>query len=298
MSGGNMGKVVLVTLCFVIAACAASPPSRPGSAGVRAPRAFIEVTAVDVPEQISGASLVNVMREADVAWGVNAFYRADALPQARFDLFVYPAGRMPAAIGARLGQDTFVGGLESMRTQEAHGRFEILGEEAFPVPVIGRPALDVFKTRLRVEINDRMHASRAYIGWRRDYFLKLRVSVPPEDEGTLDTVADAAARELFAATRIHNLGDCLRLGVHKVDVLPPGQPGVLDPVSEDGLQIVLPSSHDQSQLAAALTTSMQRLTESGCVDKLPTVASGFKRQILRFKAEDWKPGTAPSGTGP
>ena len=192
MSGGNMGKVVLVTLCFVIAACAASPPSRPGSAGVRAPRAFIEVTAVDVPEQISGASLVNVMREADVAWGVNAFYRADALPQARFDLFVYPAGRMPAAIGARLGQDSFVGGLESMRTQEAHGRFEILGEEAFPVPVIGRPALDVFKTRLRVEINDRMHASRAYIGWRRDYFLKLRVSAPPEDEGTLDTVADAS----------------------------------------------------------------------------------------------------------
>ena len=294
-----MKTIVLLVLLAAVTGCATSPGrTRDAAAVTGSSRAFIEETAIDVPERFDGAALINVMREADAGWGVNAFYRLDALPQARLDLFVYPAGRMPAAQGSRRGQDTFTSELEYVRTQGL-GTFEVVGEEPFRVALANGATLNAFKTRLWIEVDGHRRASRAYIAWRRDYFLKLRMTVDAGDEQTLDTWADRSARELFSRVQIRNRGACQRIVVHKVDVLPPGQPGVLDAVSADGAEIVLLESATKKQLADAFVTSALRLQETGCIGEsgLPDPDAGFKRQTLRFKAADWMPG-ARAGAEP
>lgn len=283
------GVMMLVAGCATVAG-----PDGAGERDRRSQRPFIEESAVDFPDRINGATLGNVMREAETAWGVNAFYRLDALPQVRLDLFVYPAGRMSAEEGARRAQRDFIGGLEDIRGQGL-GSFEVLAEEAFPIPLSDKARLDAYKTRLRVGAQDQRRPSLAYLTWRRDYFLKLRITGDPGDEAALEGLADGMARELLSRTQIRNRGHCLGITVQTVDVLPPGQPGALDAVSADGSLIVLTTLDDKKKLGDALLVSAMRLKESGCIaeDAFPAPEAGYTRQSLRFKADDWKSG--PSG---
>jgi hypothetical protein len=285
-----MRGLLLLGMLMATAGCAtvAGPQAAVEGDG-RDQRLFIEESAVDVPERIDGATLINVMREAETAWGINAFYRLDALPEARLDLFVYPAGRMPAEEGARRGQREFVSGLEEIRSQGL-GSVDILGEEPFPISLSDASTLDAYKTRLRVGPEDQRRPSLAYLTWRRDYFLKLRVTGEAGGEAALERVADEVARQLLPRAEIRHVGNCLGITIQKVDVLPPGQPGMRDAVSADGTHIIVLTLDDERTLAQALVVSAMRLKESGCIaeNRFPAPAQGYKRQTLRFKPGDWK----------
>ncbi|MEO8011471.1 MAG: hypothetical protein ABI650_07500 [Dokdonella sp.] len=132
-----------------------------------------------MPERITGATLIDVMREAEVAWGVNAFYRLEVLPEARLDLFVYPARRMRADEGARAGQDGFRRELDIVRSQGLLDQHAIEFEQRYPIAMADGAPLDAIKTKLVViDENDR-RASRAYLAWNRKRSIALPTAPPP-----------------------------------------------------------------------------------------------------------------------
>jgi hypothetical protein len=143
---------------------------------------------------------------------------------------------------------------------------------------------------MRIENEGRHRSSRAYIAWRHDHYVKLRLSAEVDDETAFDALADRSALQLLSQVQIRNRGDCLHITVHKVDALPPGQPGLADPVSEHGAHIVVLDIGNEKELANALMVSARRLQDSGChgSDVLPDPAAGYRRQVLRFKPGDWK----------
>jgi len=280
-------RILAIAFASLAGACASTPSTQQGNG---AERAFIEESAIDVPVRIAGGELINIMRESQLALGVNAFYRLAAHPDASLDLFIYPAGNLPKALGAQRVQEEFIISLDVARRIGTFQDLVIGSQEAFAIPLVGAEPLTGHKTTLSMRRNAQPLDSRAWVAFRQNYAFKVRLSVPAGDSAWLDGEGDAIARELLGRARASNLGGCATVNLMTIQTLPPGQPGMLDPVSEDGRVILLVSSMDEAAIKQAVSTSVARVQANGCfAHRLPDVEEGSRRFVLRFKPGDWGP---------
>lgn len=278
----------IVGVLALLAGCASSPPPRAERADTHKARPFIERSAIDVPRSIPGATLVNIVREENVGLGVDAIYRIDGWQDASLDLFVFPAGNLPPDVGVRRAQEDFIASLHAARQADTFSALAIDAQQPFELDPATPITRDAHKTLISMSKGDTPLASRAWVTYRQNYFFKVRLSAPAADAARIDLIGDAIARVLLRDTRVTSIGRCGQPSISMVKELPPGQPGMLDPVSVDGRHIVLPFPPESDALARAVVTSSGRLREHGCVaDALPPVADGLQRLELPFKPEDW-----------
>lgn len=273
----------LTLFALLLLAGCASQPSRETP---KAPRDFIEESAIDMPKALAAADLINTSRAGeDVGAGVVAYYRLHEHPDVALDLFVYPAGRMPAAIGLEQAQKQFVDGLYEL---ERMGVFEALhvSQAPFTVPLGDGQALEARKSTLSMRKQGEDLDSRAWVTYRQHFFFKLRMSLRQGgDLARIDALGDAAARELFARAQVTSIGGCGDIQVIVVET--PLAEGV-DPVAADGSRVVMPLTLDPMLLATHIETAETRLRSAGCALKsLPATPAGFQRQTLSFKPGTW-----------
>lgn len=199
-----------------------------------AQRPLIERSYLVAPKRIGDFVLEDAYYdEANRSSGARFRYALQGHQETRFDVFVYPAGRMPQAAAIKSGMAGFKAGIEAAQKAGHYRNVRILGEETFPLNA-DRPAspsatdgsdkearllaiIDATKPvgqRLRMQYMQlpgefEMH-SNGYLFYRHMFYSKVRVSAARErigDDAFL-ALADRAARELAASIETFNLGGC------------------------------------------------------------------------------------------
>lgn len=105
MTPANLARPILA--CGLLALLASGAAHAKKAPKADAAQQFIDRTLVDYPRRLGDDVLAEAVYDpADFALGVTLNYTVQALPEARFSLYVYPRGRMPAAqsIAASLGE--------------------------------------------------------------------------------------------------------------------------------------------------------------------------------------------------
>ena len=177
--------------------------------------------------------------------GVGIRYVLADHPETRFDLFVYPAGRMPAAQALEKGMLAFRGSFDFGVQNGYYTDLRIL--EDVPFVVASEPAADgsdaiaaptadprdPLPEALQMLLKDtRIHGqrmklayvhlpsklpmrSRGYLFYRHMYFFKGRVSAAESriDEDAFSELTDRAMRELVPAVAALNVGSCANITV-------------------------------------------------------------------------------------
>ena len=252
---------IALVLFLCVAACSAQKPST-----VRPPadEPYIIETAIDVPEAAGSAVIVNASRMGQVSEGIQASYRAERLPHAAIDLFVYPAGRMPEEDGLARGVNEF---RQSIADAERLGIFKDAKMEQdrdFPSKREDDSPLAASKLKLRFEKNGAPLESRAWIAYKQNYWFKVRISASPELATELDEAGDEIAHDLFQQSQALSKGAC-------------GQ-----------VTITLPPKPTQDQFVEATLEAMHRLQHEGCVqDDYPELEPGKRRTLLPFPPDAW-----------
>ena len=239
----------------------ATPAPKPASESTSA---FIEETAIDVPERSGGAVLVNTTRAGIVAAGIDAVYRDDRLPGASIDLFVYPAGRMPPEAALSLGQREFRESLDEAQSQNLFHELHVDEPESFALEEADGVHPSAYKTRMRFSKTQDLLESRVWLAYKQNYWFKLRMTAAPELASRLDALGDEIARDVLGRAEALSKGNCSSSTI----TLPP-QPTVED-------------------ILLATTSEMKRLRSEGCVAKnYPELQPGYRRTVLLFEPESW-----------
>lgn len=280
---------VMVLLALGLGACSTAP-TRPTPTPLEV-LPFITSTAIDFPQTLANARLVNHIAYGDLADGIDVIYRLNDLPEATFDVFVYPAGRMPARQALDRGQQVFIATLEAAREQGGYAEVDVEGEDAFDIALAdGRP-LPGIRTRIatRERADSEPLVSRGFLFYRHFYYIKFRVTVPASDATRLDGLLDAAVREIVPRIASRSRGQCLQIGV--VGPNDPRMPVALAEQADVTGTILMVRSRTASTLP--IQQRMSRSGELACLgrDEPPTLAPDYSRRVLQFKPGDWGPGT-------
>lgn len=242
----------LLTLATATAARADQPPARPGPAAAQPP--LITTSHLLAPLRVDDFVLENTMYDESRKYAGAGFrYDLPGYGAVRFDVFVYPAGRLPADEALARGMPDFKRDLELAQQSGFVKDLVILSEDAFPLQrpepetaaaaaPEGKPddaigatlamiahAYKPIGRRLRMrdvlvdERGDFPIHSNGYLFYRQLYFYKVRVSAGraliSEDE--FETLADRAARTLVPAIEVINLGACAN---RDIEVSPDANP--------------------------------------------------------------------------
>lgn len=207
--------------------------ARPSDEADAADRPLIERSYLIAPERIGEFTLDDVhYDEANRYSGARFRYTLPGHQETRFDVFVYPAGRMPQAKAIEPGMIEFKAGIQQAEQAGYYRDVRILGEESFPLEAGQQAGLtansDAKEARLIALINMAkpvgqrlrlqylqlpgeypMH-SNGYLFHRQLFYFKVRVSAARDriDDAGFLTLADRGARELVSAIEVLNLGGC------------------------------------------------------------------------------------------
>lgn len=284
----RLRTIAAVLLALSISGCSTAP-TRPVASMHTQP--FIITTAIDFPQTLANARMVNHIAYGDLADGIDIIYRLNELPEATFDVFVYPAGRMQPKLALDHGQQVFIATLEAAREQGGNAEVDVLGQEAFEVALADGRLLPGIKTRIatRERVDSEALVSRGYLFYRHFYYIKFRVTVPASDAARLDALIDGAVRQIVPRMASRSQGECLQIGV-----LGPNDPRMPAPLTEQA-DVTGTFLMVRSRVASTLPIQqrMSRSGELGCLgrDEPPPLAPDYSRRIMQFKPGDWGPGT-------
>lgn len=252
---------VLVLLAAVGLLGCTTPAPRPAS---KPTSAFIEETAIDVPERSGDAVLVNASRAGIVAAGIDAVYRSDRLTGASIDLFVYPAGRMQPEEGLLQGQREFRESLDEAQNQNLFHDLQVDEPEPFPFAGADGVPRSAYKNRLRFSKPQGLLESRAWLTYKQNYWFKLRMTATPELASDLDAIGDEIARDVFSRAEALSKGNCA------------------------SITLTLPPQPTFEQLTEAAMAGMKQRRAAGCVEKdYPELPPGYRRTVLLFEPDSW-----------
>lgn len=284
----------------------AQAPEAPPLARLSVPahRGVVDDTWVVAPRRLGGASLMavkNYADEGDIAAGVSLRYRFEKAEWVVADVFIYPAGQGDEGKMLARAATDFRESVAFAERQQIY-RNVWWGDEAPYTATLsaGRVAQGRFLP-IVFDAQQEMLASRAYLFYRKLYYIKIRLTTTVEAVDSMSENADRFIAALLDGVQVVSSGSCARQ--MDVAVLAPGQsppPDLAGGVSSDGYRLALPAGKPgtpayAARMAKAMATAAKRQVASGCTvlpyDPPPDDAA---RAVLhlRFEPDDW--GAAPA----
>ncbi|MEG1679600.1 MAG: hypothetical protein RR326_05860 [Stenotrophomonas sp.] len=258
-----------------------------------ATRAYVETSYLIAPRQIGDFELEGSSYDPGQKYSGAGFrYALKDHQEIRFDVYVYPAGRMQQATAVELGMKAFRDDLKQAVNQGSYTKLQELQDSSFPLQaatVASAPANDidaavikakaeaeqVIGRKLQLSMNlqprDWPMYSSGYLFYKQLYYFKLRASAAQEriTQASFDTLADHAARALIPALQVANIGDCANATIY----LSP------DASTETGAMAVV----QQTTLHAGYNCHSST-DEAG----LPPSGSGMEIVEIGYTANEWK----------
>lgn len=275
-----MHRPSLLRACLLavalMSAAAASATQRP----------LIEQSHVLAPRHVADLTLQQSSYDpAKKAAGVGFRYRAATWPDARIDLYVYPAGSGVPARMLSQGLDDFRGSLRDAQRAGYFKELRIVEDAPFALePQTGRESADPLAAVLRetetpaqrlvLQMRDSrdngVTQSLGYLAYENLYWFKLRISDQARRADNADFLAfgDEVMRALMAGSEVLNIGGCYNSSVN-VDTNLPAE-----------------------QAAAQMLGQVRRINMDNCLDKpdaerLEQAMRDRERVIIDFSPRDW-----------
>lgn len=197
-----------------------------------AARPYVETSYLVAPRQVGEFELEDASFDPGQKYSGAGFrYALKDHQEIRFDVYVYPAGRMSQADAVEAGMAAFREDLKLAVAAGSYTQLQELQDSDFPLqadaPTV-TPANDidaaVIKTqaeagqitgrklqlRMNLQPRDWPMYSSGYLFYKQLYYFKLRASAAQEriPQAAFDALADRAARALIPAVQVTNIGDC------------------------------------------------------------------------------------------
>jgi hypothetical protein len=300
-------KAIPVLLCLWAGTVAraqeapASPPLAPGGTGEH--RGVVDETWIVAPKRLGDATLAavkNYADEGDIAAGVSLRYRIDNAEWIIADVFIYPAGEGDTATMLKRAMDDFRESVAFAERQQIYRNVWWGDESPYTAVLPGGRKVEGRFLPIVFDAQQDMLTSRAYLFYRKLYFVKIRLSTTVEAVDSLAESADRFIGSLLDGIDIVSVGTCGR----KMDVVvsAPGQAppaDMKDGVSADGYRMLLKADRPGSaaraeQLAKTEALAAKRQQANGCtsLDYVPPLENDSRTVLhLTFGPGDW--GTSP-----
>ncbi|WP_072323789.1 hypothetical protein [Luteibacter sp. UNCMF366Tsu5.1] len=266
-------------------------------------RGVVDDTWIVAPKRLPGATLAGVKNyadEGDIAAGVSLRYRIDNAQWIIADVFIYPAGEGDSAAMLRRAAEDFRESVAYAERQQIYRNVWWGDESAYTATLPGGRTVEGRVLPIVFDAQQDMLASRAYLFYRKLYFVKIRLSTTVDAVESLADDADSFIANLLGGVDIVSVGTCGR----RMDLVmvPPGQtppPDLKDGASSDGYRVLLRGGKPgtpayAAQLAKTMTLAAKRQRASGCtlLDYHPPLEDDTRAVLhLSFGPEDW--GTSP-----
>ncbi|SEW19865.1 hypothetical protein SAMN04515660_2917 [Luteibacter sp. 329MFSha] len=266
-------------------------------------RGVVDDTWIVAPRRLADATLAavkNYADEGDIAAGVSLRYHIDNADWLIADVFIYPAGEGDNAAMLKRAAEDFRESVAFAERQQIYRNVWWGDESAYTANLAGGRKAEGRFLPIVFDAQQDMLTSRAYLFYRKLYFVKIRLSTAVEAVDSLAENADRFVASLLDGVDIVSVGNCGR----RMDILvaTPGQapPADLkDGVSADGYRVLLPanragSTSTRSQLAKVMSLAAARQQATGCttLEYNPPLENGTRAVLhLSFQPEDW--GTTP-----
>ncbi|HXO99564.1 MAG TPA: hypothetical protein VN813_03630 [Luteibacter sp.] len=292
---------VLIGLTAGMAVSAQEAPASPPFAlpEARSHRGVVDDTWIIAPKRLADATLAavkNYADEGDIAAGVSLHYRIDNADWIVADVFIYPAGEGDPATLLRRAADDFRESVAFAERQEIYRNVWWGDESAYTASLAGGKKLEGRFLPIVFDAQQDMLTSRAYLFYRKLYFVKIRLSTTVDAVDSLSEHADRFIASLLDGVDIVSEGSCGR----KMDVMvmssAQSAPADLkDGVSADGYRILLKAKRAGTteyavQMAKAMALATKRQLATGCtaLDYNPPLEDDTRAVLhLSFGPDDW-----------
>lgn len=211
--------------------------SIPAVAAKKAPasesRPYIETSYLIAPKQVGDFVLEAASYDANQKYSGAGFrYALKGHQETRFDVYVYPAGRLDPASAVDDGMKGFRYDISQAVKQNIYTQVQELHDSPFPLPAAesedSAPANDTddailkaiadvdrlvghkLQMRFNLQPRDWPMYSSGYLFYKQLYYFKLRASAAQEriTQASFDSLTDLAARTLIPALQVANVGSC------------------------------------------------------------------------------------------
>ncbi|NID16079.1 hypothetical protein [Luteibacter yeojuensis] len=279
---------------------AESPSAFPGPAEHRG---VVDDTWIVAPKRLADATLVavkNYADEGDIAAGVSLRYTIDHAEWIVADVFIYPAGEGDNATMLHRAMEDFRESVSFAERQQIYRNVWWGEESAYTAVLPGGRKVEGRFLPIVFDAQQDMLTSRAYLFYRKLYFVKIRLSTAVEAVDSLAENADRFIGSLLDGIDIVSVGTCGR----KMDIVvsPAGQAppaGLKDGVSADGYRVLLKADRTgkaahAAQLAKTTALAARRQQANGCtsLEYQPPLENDTRTVLhLSFGPGDW--GTSP-----
>lgn len=230
----SMALAVLVALSVNSTAKESSTPQTQKTA-------YIETSYLIAPRKIGDFVLEGAQYDKSQKYSGAGFrYVLDGHQETRFDVYVYPAGKMSQAAAMTQGMAAFRADLDRAVDAKTYTNLSVKDEQEFlltsppqpfnPQSIADRNAAEVMaaaaaathpagrKIEITMTLQPRdlpMHSS-GHLFYKQLYYFKVRASAAQEriDEKQFNVIADLAARTLVPAIEVANVGECANAVIH------------------------------------------------------------------------------------
>lgn len=261
----SMRKSLIVILATMLLAGCAQNAVRHSDNKKPEPGAFIDRSVIYYPKSGDNFELVKEHTYSDVSAGIQLTYKADDLPDAKIDIFVYPIGDVSREQALARDVNDVRAGVKGMAERGIYSDVKFGELSDFNPSIEDGKHLRGKRLLLRFVHNGSPMASAAYLAYKQLYLLELRITAPADAAQALKDVGDSIATEIFPKIHILNEGTCAVLR--------------------------MPSGGDSDQIQEALIAGFQHISEISCVTDF--TPDNFKPgeneglQVLKFQSDDW-----------
>ena len=224
----SMALAVLATLSVNLTAKESSTPQTQK-------RAYVETSYLIAPRKVGDFVLEGAQYDKSQKYSGTGFrYVLEGHQETRFDVYVYPAGKMSQATAMTQGMAAFRADLDRAVDAKAYTNLSVKDEQKFllasplhpsnPQSIADRNAAELMaavaaathpagrkiEMAMNLQPRDLPMQSSGHLFDKQLYYFKVRASAAQEriDEKQFNTLADLAARTLVPAIEVANVGDC------------------------------------------------------------------------------------------
>lgn len=201
-------------------------------------RPYVETSYLTAPRQVGDFELEGTSYDPDQKYAGAGFrYALKDHQEIRFDVYVYPAGRMQQTTAVEAGMKAFRDDLKRAVTDGSYTQLRELQDSSYPLQSpepAAKPANDFDAEVIRAKVEAEQITGRklqlsmnlqprdwpmyssGYLFYKQLYYFKLRASAAQEriTQATFNALADRAAQTLIPALQVANIGDCANATIY------------------------------------------------------------------------------------
>jgi len=201
-------------------------------------RPYVETSYLTAPRLVGDFELEGTSYDPDQKYAGAGFrYALKDHQEIRFDVYVYPAGRMQQTTAVEAGMKAFRDDLKRAVTHGSYTQLRELQDSSYPLQSTepaAKPANDFDAEVIRAKVEAEQITGRklqlsmnlqprdwpmyssGYLFYKQLYYFKLRASAAQEriTQATFNALADRAAQTLIPALQVANIGDCANATIY------------------------------------------------------------------------------------